>query len=279
MTASPAVLVLGASTAAGGFFLERATRLPGLQLIAVSRRAPTRSHPAVTWLQHDLAEGPVAADPGVLVSFGPVGLAAKQLAGSPGIGRVVAISSASTLFKSESTDPAERVQMESIRAEEQALGELCAARQATLSLFKTTMTYGGGRDANVQRLAGLIQRLPLVPVTGQGLRAPVHADDLAELALRMLGQGQASQGTWLLEGGERLSYPNVLRRIAEAQDRRVRILPLPGRWLAIALALAHRAGALRDVKPAMLARQAQDLVVDDRPAREQLDWSPRVFSP
>lgn len=42
---------------------------------------------------------------------------------------------------------------------------------------------------------------------------------------------------------------------------------------------AHLAGRLTDIKPAMIRRQAMDLVVDDTPAREQLGWNPRPFRP
>lgn len=276
---NPVVLVLGASTAAGQCFVERTQQVSGIHLIAVSRQPPARSHAGVTWLQHDLAEGPAPADPGALVSFGPVGLAASQVEADPGIGRVVALSSASTLFKTDSPDPGEQAMMKDLVQQEQRLQDVCAARDSVLSLFKTTMIYGGGRDANVSRLAGLVRRLPLVPVAGRGLRCPVHAHDLAALALAVLSMGERSRGTWLLGGGERLSYPDMLRRIAAAQGRPARLLPMPSGLLRAGLRVAHGMGRLRDVKAAMLARQGMDLVVDDRPAREQLGWNPRLFSP
>lgn len=279
LTPNAVVLVLGASTAAGRSFLQGAATRTGIHLLAVSRRPPAHSHPSVTWIQHDLAEGPAPVDPGVLVSFGPVGLAAEQLEVTPGIGRVVAVSSASTLFKSGSGDRRERALMDGIRSDEQRLLDICRRRDAVASLFKTTMIYGGGRDANVSRLAGLLRRLPLVPVAGRGLRAPVHADDLAALAVAVLAQGERGQGTWLLGGGERLSYPEMLRRIAAAEGRSVRLVPMPAWTLRPLLAVAHRLGRLGDVNAAMLARQAEDLVVDDRPARERLGWNPRPFSP
>jgi nucleoside-diphosphate-sugar epimerase len=279
LSSNPVVLVLGASTAAGQFFLSRAERITGIHLLAVSRQSPTRSHPSVTWLQHDLARGAAPAAPGVLVSFGPVGLVATQVEATREPGRVVALSSASTLFKSESDDPKERALMEEISAQEQRLVDLCAERNAVLSLFKPTMIYGGGRDANVSRLAGLIRRLPLVPVAGSGLRSPVHADDLAALAWTVLSMGERSRGTWLLGGGERLTYPDMLGRIAAAQGCKARLLPVPARLLRAGLSVAHGLGRLRDLNAAMLARQADDLVVDDGPARERLGWNPRLFSP
>jgi uncharacterized protein YbjT (DUF2867 family) len=94
-----------------------------------------------------------------------------------------------------------------------------------------------------------------------------------------LSIGGRSRGTWLLGGGERLTYPDMLRRIAAEQGHKARLVSTPAWLLRGALGAAHVLGRLRDVNAAMLARQAEDLVVDDRPAREQLGWNPRAFSP
>ncbi len=279
LTPESVLLVLGASTAAGRWFLDAISYRPGIHVLAVSRRPPDAHREGVTWLQHDLDDGPAPARPSVLVSFGPVGLAVRQLQSGDGIGRVVAVSSASTEFKTDSPDPLERSLMRRIRHEEARLFDLCRDRDVLATLLKTTMIYGGGEDANVRRLANLMRRLPLVPVTGRGLRAPVHAQDLADLAARVLSLGPVSQGAWLLGGGERLSYPAMLRRIADAEGIPARLLPLPAWSLRPVLGAAHLLGKLRDVTPAMLARQAEDLVVDDAPARAQLGWNPRPFSP
>lgn len=276
---STPVLVLGASHSVGRSFLNRLSSQPELQLLAVSRAQPDVSAAGLTWLQHDLAESPVPAMASVLVSFGPIGLALRQLETSPSVGRVIALSSASTEFKSDSGDDAERVQMAAIRADEARLSELCAERRVNLSLFKTTMIYGAAADANVSRLAGLTARLPIVPIAGRGLRQPVHADDLAELAVRVLAMGPVSAGTWLLGGGETLSYPAMLQRIAEVQGRRVQLVSVPSWALKTALRLAWVFGRLRDIRPVMLERQGVDLVVDDQPARERLGWNPGPFRP
>ncbi len=279
MNPGTVVLVLGASTTVGQYFLERARRACSMPLIAVSRTPPKRACSGVTWLQHDLSEGPITADPGVLISFGPVGFAVRQLAACAAIGRVIAISSASTLFKTESTDPAERALMDHIHRDEQRLTGFCAEKGIALSLFKTTMIYGGDEDANVSRLGELIQTLPVLPVVGNGLRSPVHAQDLADLAIKALADGDASQGTWFLEGGERLRYRELLYRIAAARGRTTRVVQVPLAVVRATLTLAQWSGRLLDVNAAMLARQAEDLVVDDRPARKRLGWDPRRFSP
>lgn len=278
MNEAAVVLVLGASGPVGRCFLER-TRDQRIRAIAVSRRVPEQSWPHVTWLQHDLEREPADVRTGALVSFGPLAHALTQVEQGRGLGRVIALSSASTQFKRRSSDRAERRQMAAMLECEKALKNACRERDIVLTLLKPTMIYGDGSDGNVSRIGGLVRRLPFVPVAGRGLRAPVHADDLARLTVECLIAGADSAGTWLLAGGEALTYPEMVRRIAAAEGRSVRLLRLPAWLTKPAVRAARLTGRLKDVSPAMIDRQAMDLVVDDTPAREQLGWDPRPFRP
>lgn len=278
MSSHPVVLVFGASHAVGHYLLER-TADQGVQLIAISRRAPEKSWPHVTWMQHDLAHGPVDAAAATLVSLGPIGWVPAQIEAMPGLGRVIALSSASPVFKRHSPDPAERDFMRSIEADEQRVAELCDQRDIVLTLLRTTMIYGGAGDENVSRIAHLARRLPVVPVTGQGRRQPVHADDIARLVCHCLAIARVSAGSWLIGGSETLSYPDMVRRIASANGRTAHVIRLPAWAMKAALGLARLGGLLGDVSPVMIDRQKVDLVVDDQPAREHLGWDPRPFRP
>ena len=62
----------------------------------------------------------------------------------------------------------------------------------------------------------------------------------------------------------------MLRRSVAAAAPACRILPLPWRPL---VAVGRRWGV------GQLARLGEDLVFDDRPARERLGWAPRAFAP
>jgi nucleoside-diphosphate-sugar epimerase len=278
MSEAAVILLLGASGPVGRFFLDRTAGQP-IRVLAVSRHDPLKAWPHVTWLQHDLERAPADVRAGTLVSFGPLAHALTQVEQGIGLGRVIALSSASTLFKKQSADRAERRQIAALNQCEEALQSACRERDIVLTLLKPTMIYGGGRDANVTRIAGLVSRLPVVPVAGRGLRAPVHADDLARLAVECVISGPRSAGTWLLAGGETLAYPDMLRRVAAVEGRSIRLLRLPQWLMKPAVRAAHLAGRLRDINPAMIQRQAMDLVVDDTPAREQLGWNPRPFRP
>ena len=277
MSDAAVVVVLGASTEAGRNFLVR-TSDRAVRVIAVSRHDPQRLDPHVTWLRHDLECGPADVRAGTLVSLGPLAHALSQVEESSGLGRVIALSSASTRFKKGSSDRAERRRMLALEECEAALAAACRERSIVLTLLKPTMIYGGA-DANVSRMAGLLARLPVVPVAGHGLRAPVHADDLAKLIVHCVISGSDSAGSWFLAGGETLSYPDLLRRIAAADGRRIRLLRLPAWLLKFVLRGIRLFGRLPDIQPVMIERQGMDLVVDDTPARERLAWNPRPFRP
>lgn len=277
MSEGAIILLLGASGPVGQHFLDR-TAGQRVRVIAISRRDPATAWPHVTWLQHDLERGPGDVRAGTLVSFGPLAHALSQVEQGIGLGRVIALSSASTLFKKGSSDRAERRRMAALGQCEEALKNACRQRDIVLTLLKPTMIYGG-RDANVNRIAGLASRLPLLPVAGRGLRAPVHADDLARLAVECVILGSKSAGTWRLAGGETLTYPDMLKRVADAQGRNLRRLRLPAWLINLAIRAAHLSGRMTDISPAMIERQRMDLVVDDTLAREKLGWNPRAFWP
>lgn len=272
------ILVLGASGAVGGFLVDR-LHDRGVMLLCVSRKQPRSLAANGVWIQHDLSLGPVEAEASVLVSLGPIRHALEQVCTGRRIGRVIALSSASTLFKADSPDREERALMSELIGLEQALDAECRSRSIDLTLIKATMIYGSGADANVARVAGLLDRLGWAPYSGRGLRQPVHADDLAALLVECLTRGRAAAGTWQVGGGESLSYPAMLKRIASATGRHCRLMPIPSFVMKTALGFAHLSGRLRDIRPVMIDRQRRDLVVDDQPARERLNWRPRPFRP
>jgi nucleoside-diphosphate-sugar epimerase len=272
------VLVLGASGAVGSFLLTRLARA-GFPAIAVSRRAPTTTAPGTTWLQHDLERRAAPAESRVLISAGPLRLAAAQVEAMRGVRRVVALSSASVRFKQRSPDAAERRTIAALIESEARLREACARRGAALTLLRPTLIYGGDAPSALSRVADWVAARRWVPVAGRGLRQPVHADDLAELMLAAAAREPAEPQTYEVGGGETLRYPEFIRRIASSVGRDVRIVRVPAVALLPLLRLARATGRLASVTPAMVARQRMDLVVDDAAARGDLGWNPRPFRP
>lgn len=276
MTGLAPVLVLGATSGVGEYLLRRLGKAD-IPAIAVSRRPPESIWPRVTWVQQDLDDDAVVSETSMIFGAGPLHHVRAQVAASPRAGRVVALTSATAIFERHSGDRAERAASRALVDEEAELEAVCRQRHIGLTLFRPTMIYGGRAPDAVDRLAGFMQRLSWVPACGRGLRQPVHADDLAEIMLAALRT--EATGIFHLGGGETLSYPDMLRRIAAARGRAIRLVRLPAMVPALAVRVAHLLGRARAIRPAGFRRQAMDLVVDDTPARERLEWQPRPFRP
>jgi nucleoside-diphosphate-sugar epimerase len=69
----------------------------------------------------------------------------------------------------------------SLAEAEAEVERFCAEPGVAWTILRPTLIYDEGRDGNVSRLAGLIRRFGVLPLSGEGegLRQPVHAEDLA----------------------------------------------------------------------------------------------------
>ena len=122
--------------------------------------------------------------------------------------------------------------------------------------------------------ASFIRRWQFLPLPGaaQGLRQPIHADDVAAALVAAAGTDFAQNKLLTITGGETLHYRDMCRRIFQAEGIRPRLLSLPP-WLLYGMArLAGRSGAF-------IQRINQDLAFDGSEARRLLGLHPRAFTP
>lgn len=267
----------------------------GVPVIAVSAAVPDYSRPGLTWMQHDLAREHARVQAHVMVcaDAGALPLAARQARAMPPLRRIVALSSSSVGFKQRSRDPEERAAAARLVESEEALVGMAKKRGMTLTLFRPTLIYGGRCPSALDGIRTWLECRSWAPVAGNGLRQPVHAEDLAAMVRSMAvgpdsglpadGGTEAVDGTCVrtvaLGGGETLRYPEFVRRIASAAGADPTLVPIPAGLITPVLRLAHGLGRFRSITPAMVARQRMDLVVDDTFAREHLGWNPRPFRP
>lgn len=273
MSQAPSVVVTGASSQIGVFLLPLLAGA-GFEVTAISRAVaagPGRVAGGVRWVAPGAQRAPVS----YLVSCGPLSLALPYLENDLAPEKIVAFGTTSTLSKSDSPDRAERETIAAITEAETRLKARCRERDIDLVLIRPTLVYGCGLDANLSRLLRFGERRGFIPVSTRsgGLRQPVHAQDLAGLALRAL----SAETGHILEGeacgGSTLTYRELVEKTARCGQRRVRVLPVPEWLLKSLVRLAPRAN------PAMVERQARDLVFDDSNFRRLLDWNPRPFEP
>lgn len=275
--------MLGAASLIGRFLLPRVVGM-GAETFALSRKPPRATGDAVRWVQADLeASGLQAVLPAcaTVISLSPIWLlpAALPAMKSAGMQRVVAFSSTSVFTKAASDDAYERGVAERLAAGEAEVAAFCAREGVDWTILRPTLIYAEGQDQNVTRLARLIRRMGVLPLMGKGdgLRQPVHADDLATGALEAAMRPRARGRAYDLPGGETLTYRAMAERVFAGMGRRPRILTAP-QWLwALGFTLAKP--FLKGATAQMGKRMSADLVFDAEPARADLDWRPRPFRP
>ncbi len=263
-----------------------ATRLHQAGVTTTLRGRTAPRHPLTgspPWQPLELGVGAPAPLPvgATLYACLPIWLLPQLLPLAQGCRHLVAFSSTSVFSKSRSGDPAERQLAERLQQAEQTLAEEAARLGLSWTLLRPTLVYDGWRDRNVTTLAHLIRRLRLFPVAapGQGLRQPLHADDLAAAALLAAHQPAARNQAWSVGGGEVLSYRQMVERIFQALALSPRIVPLPPPLLQAGFRLLRLLPRFAGYSPELFTRMNQDLVFDDGKARQALGWTPRQFHP
>jgi nucleoside-diphosphate-sugar epimerase len=274
------VLVLGATSLIGGHLLGR-LKAEDLDPVAFSRRPPSED---TCWIGGDLKDAdlderlPVAA---TVFSLSPIWLlpAALPALRARGMERLIAFSSTSRFTKTDSPDAGERAVALELAGAEAAVEAWCAEHGVAWTLLRPTLIYDEGHDENVSRIARLVKRFHVMPLSGggEGLRQPVHAADLAAGALAA-GHAPATRNrAYNLVGGETVTYRVMVDRVFEGLGKTPRSLPMPV-WLfglIMRLAKPFYPGAT----VAMGTRMGQDLTFDSAEAMRDFGWSPRDFRP
>ena len=274
-------LVFGASGQIGLPLLDRLGDA-GWRVHAVSRQARSDT-PGRHWLQGDFARMP-ALPPGVdaIFSCGPLDLFARWYADSDiDAPRVVAFGSTSATSKHASGDDGERDVARRLLGAEAALFEASEQRGAGATMLRPTLVYGAGRDATLTRIAGMARRWRrfVLPRRADGLRQPVHVQDLADAAFAASLAAVAMGRSYDLPGGETLAYREMVRRVLACLDPPLPLLELPMPLFRAALAAAQARGVARDLTATAVDRMRDDLVFDPAPARRDFAYAPRMFRP
>jgi len=278
----PAVLLTGASSQIGVFAIPRLIQA-GFRVVAVSRKGRPAHFPDFEQVQW--ATAAIACDDArscrFLLSAGPLELAKRFLLACDYLEQAIVFSSTSVASKQASGNPAERAQMRDMQSLESELRSIAESRGLRLAIFRPTLIYGCGMDTNISLLAAWIRRFGFMPVNGEaeGLRQPVHADDLAAVAVGALASREDLPVVMNLCGGETLGYAEMVKRIFAAHGKPARLLRLPEWLFAPAANIAGRLKPGSGLNGEMVRRQRRDLVFDDHEARALLAYDPRPFNP
>lgn len=255
------------------------------RVTAVSRREPVEgngSDSGVRWQRGELDAPPRLPERvDAVFSCGPLDGFARWYAGT-GLQttRVVAFGSTSVDTKQDSTDPAERDLARRLAQAEQRIFDRAATRGAAATVLRPTLVYGVGRDASLTRIAVLARRWGRFPLPrgANGLRQPVHVDDLAAAALGCLDRPSTYGRAYALPGGETLTYRDMVARVLAALQPPAKLVELPAPLFHLMLGVARISGRASGLGAAV-ARMRADLVFDAAPAQRDFNYLPRRFQP
>ena len=274
-------VVFGGSGQVGAVLTEQLV-VAGWHVIAVSRtEQPAR--PSVQWLRGDLqhVDG-LPADVSAIFSCGPLDHFARWYARAAiDAPRVVAFGSTSIDIKKDSADAQERDVAARLAEGERSLFATATERGAAATVLRPTLVYGVGRDQTLTRIAAFARRRGffILPRHANGLRQPVHVDDLAMAALQVCDAPATHGRAYAVPGGEALLYRDMVTRVLGSLQSAPRLIELPAPLFRGVLAAARVCGQAGGFGDAALARLQQDLVFDSAPALRDFGYRPRAFRP
>lgn len=275
------VLVFGGSGQIGRPLLGRLRR-DGWRVFAVSRERRA-DEPGLHWLLGDLADcEPLPRRVDAVISCGPLDHFSRWLEQADlDCGRVIAFGSTSMATKRESGSDAERELAARLHEAESRVFARAQALGIAATLLRPTLVYGAGRDATLTRIATLAQRWRCFPLPrgANGLRQPVHVDDLASAAHACLTSPASYGRAYDLPGGEALPYRQMVARVLGVLKPRPALVELPSPVFRLVLAAAQASGRAQGLDLQAVARMRSDLVFDAAPAQRDLGYAPRAFRP
>lgn len=276
--------LLGATSLVGQCLLRQLVH-NDYHITAFSRRLFTENHPQIIWRQLD--KNDYFSDPtenksiSLWLCAAPIWILPEHfdLLLAYGVRRIVVLSSTSRFTKNSSTDSKEReIAMQLIKSEEKVQAWMTVHRIEWIFL-RPTMIYGYGRDKNITEIMHFIRRFGFFPLLGsaQGLRQPIHAEDVAAACLKALSTLSLANRSYNLGGGEILTYRAMVNRIFAALHQPQRILTIP-LWLFQGAAWGIRwLPRYRHWTSAMAERMNQNLNFDCSDLQQDLNFFPRAF--
>lgn len=154
---------------------------------------------------------------------------------------------------------------------EQALKQLALETAMEVVIIRPPLVYGPGVRANfLSMLRWLDKGIPLPLGAIHNQRSFVALGNLVDFIVTCIEHPAAANQTFLVSDGQDMSTPQLLKRLANALERRSRLIALP-EWMI--LWVANLFG-----KQALASRICGSLQVDISKNYELLDWIPPIAS-
>lgn len=275
------VLITGAASQIGRYLIPGLVE-HGHECLCVSRKQHA-NEPGVQWIEHDLkglSDRLYEQTADVWIHLAPMDLLPSLLnvAQRIGVRHIVAFSSTSIFTKQVHATPAEKAFINRLTDAEQDLADFAKTNGIAWNVFRPTLIYSG-MDKNVSFISRMVRRFGFFPLVGDGLRQPVHAEDLAHACIEVLERPEAGNQAYNLGGGEVIPYSEMVRRIFRAQGINPRLMPIHPSPVRFFIRLLRMFPSYRYLTPAMVDRMAMDMVFEYDEAQRGFGYTPRPFEP
>ncbi|MCF8069618.1 MAG: NAD-dependent epimerase/dehydratase [Desulfobacterales bacterium] len=219
-------------------------------------------------------------DNSVAVSIIPLWLLPDFLPHLKPCRQLIVFSTTSIFSKNKSSDPKERNLAQKIIQAEKQIQNYCAGNDQPWTILRPTLIYNCQHDKNIAAIAKFIRKWKFFPIAlpGNGLRQPVHADDLAVATLSIIDNKNAFNRSFNLGGGETLPYRKMVKRIFQSMSQQPLILPVPTIFPETGLKVS-RLFLNSDYSPELFKRMNQDLNFDISDAQTAFGYNPMPFNP
>ncbi|WP_431064151.1 SDR family oxidoreductase [Methylotuvimicrobium sp.] len=202
-----------------------------------------------------------------------------KMAQSLGARRFIAFGSTARFSKRGSTSAIEQDFVAQQERAENLFSMECEATGIGWTLFRPTMIYGADADQNVSFIKTMIRKFGFfpIPIGANGLRQPVHVDDLADACVAALKSNKTINRAYNLGGGEVLGFPELVKRIFQGEGRTPVLIPIPLAPFSLLIALAKKFPESAFVRQEMVERMFQDLTADNQAAIDDFGYAPKPF--
>lgn len=158
--------------------------------------------------------------------------------------------------------------------------EVFATSGLAVTTLRPSLVYGENDRGAFNAVRRAVERLPLVPVPGDGrwISAPLHVDDVARAIADCLVNDATVGRTYDLGGPELITFDELIDRLAAAHGRRRMKVHVP---TGIVLPLVRGLKLLWPHAPVSVSNvlgSTQDTAIDPAPARHDLAFVPRTLA-
>ena len=148
------------------------------------------------------------------------------------------------------------------------------------TILRPSMIFGGPDDNNLEKMAKMIEKLPVFPLFGWGrnLVQPIFVYDLIAAIEACLDRPESAGHMYVVAGAEPITYRNMVLQVAEAAGlKRPRFVYLPRRISTFAAQTIRLFWKKFPLDPDAVRRFGEDRSFAIHPAQRDLGFAPIPF--